>query len=246
MAVLRAAAIWTGAILLTVIFGLPAIVAAFLSSHGDGFAAFAKGWARSILTIAGIPVETLHRSRADGRSCVVAANHESFVDILVLFSALPMTVRFMAKRSIFRVPVLGWAIAAAGFVPVDRGDRKSAGASVDAALRRLRHGRSLVIFPEETRGSGGDLLPFKRGAELLATRAGLPLLPVGIAGTGKRLARRGWLVTPGRVVLAIGEPIAPAGEKGELTARLREAVSGLRDEARAALSGPGEQPPHER
>ncbi|HEY7370421.1 MAG TPA: lysophospholipid acyltransferase family protein [Thermoanaerobaculia bacterium] len=237
MRALRTAWIWTMAGLLTVVFGLPSIVAAFLTPHGDGFAAFARGWARSVLWVAGMPVEARHRSRVvKGRSYVVAPNHESFVDILVLFSALPTTVRFMAKRSIFRVPVLGWAIAAAGFVPVDRGDRKSAGTSVDIALRRLRDGRSLVLFPEETRGSGGDLLPFKRGAELLALRAGLPLLPVGIAGTAARLPRGSLRVTPGPVAIAIGEEIAAEGEKGSTTSRLREEISRLREEARGMLA----------
>ncbi|HEY7862203.1 MAG TPA: lysophospholipid acyltransferase family protein, partial [Thermoanaerobaculia bacterium] len=160
-------------------------------------------------------------------------------------TALPMPVRFLAKRSVFRVPILGWSIAAAGFIPVDRGDRRRAAASVDAALRRLRGGRSLVIFPEETRGSGGELLAFKRGAELLATRAGLPLLPVGIAGTGERLARGALHVTPGRVAIAIGEEMPAAGEKGATTAQLRDAVTRLREEARAALAREAEEAPRE-
>ena len=237
MRAIRTVWLWAMAGLLTVVFGLPAIVASFLPPGGDSFAIFARAWARSILTVARISVLPLHLDRvAKAQSFVVAANHESFVDILVLMATLPFPVRFLAKRSIFRVPILGWAIAAAGFIPVDRGDPKRAGASVDAALRGLRGGRSLVLFPEETRGSGGELLAFKRGAELLAARAGLPLLPVGLAGTRARLARGGLHVTPGRVAFAVGELFSPSGEKGSTTGRLRDAISALRSEAQASLT----------
>src|SRR6185295_3118699 len=174
--------------------------------RGDWFLWFARGWARTILGFSGIRVSVLHAERLRSpKGCVVVANHESYADILVLLARLPLPVRFLAKRSVFRVPVLGWSIAAAGFVPVDRGDRSRGAATFEAALARLEGGRSLVIFPEETRTRTGELLPFKKGAALLALRSGLPLLPVGIAGTRRVLPRESLLPTAGTVVLAIGE-----------------------------------------
>jgi len=231
-------------VLLTVVFGLPSIVAAFVPPRGDWFLRFARGWARSILFVAGISVRVLHRERLDERrSFVVVSNHESFCDILVLLAALRVQVRFLAKRSIFRVPVLGWSIAAAGFVPVDRGERGRSVTTVDAAFRRLRGGRSLVIFPEETRTATGELLPFKQGAALLALRSGLPLLPLGIAGTFRILPRESFDIRSGPVVLSVGEPIEVAGKSAsrarrrqELTERARERIAALREEARAALA----------
>ena len=170
---------------------------------------------------------------------MVAANHESFCDILVLLATLPMQVRFLAKRSVFRVPVLGWSIAAAGFVPVDRGDRSRGAATVEAGLRKLAGGRSLVIFPEETRTRDGELLPFKRGAAHLALKSGLPILPAGVAGTFRILPRDSWEIRPGPVVVSIGEPIEVAGrdvrERDAVTEEIRKAVLVLRDEARGAL-----------
>src|SRR5438552_14378914 len=104
----RSAAVWTGIILAPVLFGLPAIVAAFIPPRGDWFLRFARGWARTILFFSGVPVRVLHEDRLlGGRGFVVVANHESYADILVLLSNLPLTVRFLAKRSIFRIPVLG-------------------------------------------------------------------------------------------------------------------------------------------
>ena len=101
-------------LVLTLLFGVPAIFAALVPPRGDWFLRFARGWARSILAVAGISVRVLHREKAGrGKSVIVVANHESFCDILVLLATLPMQVRFLAKRSVFRVPVLGWSIAAA-------------------------------------------------------------------------------------------------------------------------------------
>jgi len=236
MRFLRSGAVWLAIVVSTVLFGLPAIPAAFLPPRGDWFLLFARGWARTILAFSSISVGLLHEERLEqGRSFVIAANHESFADILVLLAKLPLQVRFLAKRSVFRLPILGWSIRAAGFIPVDRGDRARSLATVEAALARLERGRSLIVFPEETRTRGGDLLPFKKGAALLALRSGLPILPVGIAGTRRILPRGNWQMSPGQVFLSVGEPIEVAGrsvkERGEVTERVRKTVAQLRQEA---------------
>lgn len=237
---LRSAAVWVGIVLATIGFGLPAILAAFVPPRGEWFLRFARGWARTILFFSGVRVAVLHEERLEGGGAfVVAANHESYSDILVLLASLPLSVRFLAKRSIFRVPVLGWSIRAAGFVPVDRGNRARSVATVEAALRLLEAGRSVVVFPEETRTRTGELLPFKSGAALLALRSGFPLLPVGIAGTRHVLPRGTLQMSPGRVGLSIGTPLEVAGhsarERNEVTRQLRQAIAELRDEAAASL-----------
>jgi 1-acyl-sn-glycerol-3-phosphate acyltransferase len=233
--------LWPAIALSTVLFGLPAIAAAFVPPRGDWFLRFARGWARTILFMAGISVRVLHpeKLRREG-GFVIVANHESFCDILVLLAVLPMQVRFLAKRSIFRVPVLGWSIAAAGFIPVDRGERARTTAAVEAALRRLEHGRSVVLFPEETRSSTGELLPFKKGAALLALRSRLPVLPVGLGGTLRILPRGSLRIERGAVAVAVGDPIAAEAqtprERATLTRTVRETVERLRQEARSALA----------
>jgi 1-acyl-sn-glycerol-3-phosphate acyltransferase len=243
---LRAAAVWAAIGLLTIGFGVPAIFAAFLPPRGDWFLRFARGWARCVLSVSGVEVVVLRPERLPrSGGFIVAANHESFADIAVLLAVLPLRVRFLAKRSIFRVPVLGWSIAAAGFIPVDRGDRSGSAATVDAALRRLRRGLSLVIFPEETRTRSGELSPFKQGAALLALRAGLPILPVGIAGTRRVLPRGALHMTPGHVAVVPGEPIAAEGaapsERRKLTEKLKESIEGLRREANEAIEESGDR-----
>jgi 1-acyl-sn-glycerol-3-phosphate acyltransferase len=239
MRMLRAVLVWLGISLATLLFGIPAILAAFVPPRGDWFLRFARGWARTILAFSGVSVRVLRPERLRGPAPVVlVANHESLADILVLLAHVPLQVRFLAKRSVFSIPVLGWSIRAAGFVPVDRGDRTRSASTLEAALARLESGRSVVIFPEETRTRTGEMLPFKKGAAVLALRSGRPLLPVAISGTRQVLSRESLLPSPGRVVLAVGEPIESAGletkDRAPLTAAVRAAVSSLRDEASAA------------
>ncbi|HEY6147660.1 MAG TPA: lysophospholipid acyltransferase family protein [Thermoanaerobaculia bacterium] len=238
MRTVRAAFLWTGIGLATLLFGLPALLAAYVPPRGDWFLRFARGWARTILFLSGVPLRVEGRERLaslENASAVIVANHESLADILVLLASLPMQVRFLAKRRIFSVPVLGWSIRAAGFIPVDRGDRSRGAATFDAAMARLQGGRSVIVFPEETRTRTGELLPFKKGAALLALRSGLPLLPVGIAGTRRVLPRDTLLPTAGPAAIVIGEPIQvagrPATDRGKLTEEARAAVAELRERA---------------
>ncbi|MEO8349302.1 MAG: lysophospholipid acyltransferase family protein, partial [Acidobacteriota bacterium] len=226
----------------TALFGIPATFAALVPPRGDWFLRFARGWARTLLALAGVKVLLKDGGRLPrDRSFVVVANHESFCDVLVLLAHLPMQVRFLAKRSVFRVPILGWSIAAAGFIPVDRDAGSRSGAAVEAALRRLEGGRSVVVFPEETRTQSGELLPFKKGAAHLALRSGFPILPCGLAGTLRVLPRGTWLITPGPVFLTIGDPIETGGrsprDRGALTEEVRAKVLSLREEARSFLAG---------
>jgi 1-acyl-sn-glycerol-3-phosphate acyltransferase len=244
---LRSLGVWIVISAATIFFGLPAIPLAVVPPRGEWFLKLARAWARLILAVSGVRVRVLHGERmATGMSFVVAANHASFYDILVLLAVLPMSVRFLAKRNLFRLPFLGWSMAAAGFIPVDREARSRSFATVDAALARLQGGRSLVVFPEETRTRTGDLLPFKSGAALLALKSGLPLLPLGIAGTLRIQRRGGFTITPSRVVLAVGEPISVESrspkDRAALTDELRLHVAALRAEAAADIESPSEGP----
>jgi 1-acyl-sn-glycerol-3-phosphate acyltransferase len=231
---------WTVIAFSTILCGLPAIPMGFVPPRGSWSMRFGRAWARMILRGTGVRVRVLHPDRFAAQGAVIAANHESFYDILVLFHIVPMHIGFLAKRNLFRIPILGWSMHAAGFVPVDRGEHRRGTATIDTALKRLGRGASLIVFPEETRTRTGELLPFKAGAALLAIRSGLPLQPIGIAGTFEVLRRGGFTVTPSDVVVAVGEPISVEGrtirDRGALTDRLRERVSALREEARAALA----------
>ncbi len=239
MRLLRSLWAWMIIVFATIVFAILSIPLSQLPNGGKWFQKCSKGWSALILGAAGVRVRVLHadRMRRDGLY-VVASNHESFYDIPVLFASLTMPVRFLAKRALFRLPFLGWSMAAAGFVPVDRADRSHGKEVLDTALSRLRDQRSLVVFPEQTRTKTGELSPFKSGAAVFAIKAEMPLLPVAIAGTFEVLRRDSFWIRPGRVTVAVGEPLPVEGksarDRASLTAALRGAIEALRDEARAA------------
>jgi len=236
---LRSLLAWTVLVLATIVFAILAIPLSRLPRGGKWFQKCSKGWSALLLGSAGVRIRVLHgdRMRRDGLY-VIASNHESFYDIPVLFATLPMPVRFLAKRNLFRLPFLGWSMAAAGFVPVDRQDHAHGREVLEVALRRLQGGRSLVVFPEQTRTRTGEMSPFKSGAAVFAIKSGLPILPVAIAGTFRVHRRGAFEVRPGPVALAVGEPLDITGkttkDRADVTRTLRDAIERLRDEARDA------------
>ncbi|MGH2661861.1 MAG: 1-acyl-sn-glycerol-3-phosphate acyltransferase [Actinomycetota bacterium] len=164
---------------------------------------------------------------------VLAANHDSLLDIPLLVWASPRPVRFMAKQELFDGAISSWVFRATGAFPVRR-----AGPDVMAvrtALEVLRRGRVLGMYPEGTRSP--DLLPFRGGAAWLALRSGAPLVPVGIRGTFEAMPRGSSKPRRGRVRIAFGEPIEVRQERDprarlsrarEITEALRSAVDRLR------------------
>lgn len=193
----------------------------------------ARCWARTLLWAALLPlrIEGAQRVPRDG-PVVFMANHESWLDIPVLLVAIPMQVRFLAKKSLFSIPFLGWAIGAMGFIPVDRKNRRNAVKSFEEAAVRIRKGQSVLLFPEETRTSDGSLLPFQRGGFLIALKAGIPIVPVGLDGPRACMARDSYLIRRGRITVRFGDAVTTAGrgvtDKGDLIREVREQVLRLR------------------
>ena len=235
---LRSLGAWIVIVVATLAFGIPSIFAAFIPPRGDWFLPFARGWARTVLKATGVSWRTEGSDRTETLpGCLYFANHESLFDIFVLLAALPGRLRFLAKKSLFSIPVLGWSMAAAGFVAIDREDRRRAAESLDVAARRIRAGMRVIVFPEQTRTRTGELLPFKKGGVLLALKTGAPIVPVGIGGTFAIQQRGGFRLAPGPVAVVIGEPIAVAGrplsDRNALLEECRGAIETLRERARA-------------
>jgi 1-acyl-sn-glycerol-3-phosphate acyltransferase len=163
---------------------------------------------------------------------VFLSNHQSLFDIPLLLATLPVPARFLAKRELFAIPVFGWALRVGGFIPVERRTKKS----FRAATARVRRGGSVLLFPEETRTEDGQLLPFKRGGFLLAQKAALPVVPVGIHGTMAVRPAKTYRIRPGRVLVRYGAPLPPVGAGraesaraiGEVRARIAE-LAGITD-----------------
>ena len=216
----------------TVILGLVALVAAWVPPRGNAVALLAKIWARGLLAATGVRVRVAGVERLEpGRGYLFMPNHQSYFDVVAMLAVIPGTYRFVAKRSLFRIPIFGWSLWAGGFIPVDRHDRSRAREIWKAAGDRLSRGASVLFYPEGTRSRSGLIGPFQRGAFLVALKTGAPIVPTGVSGAHDVMPPGTLWVTPGTITLRFGEPIDPreysVREKDALVARVRSTVAEL-------------------
>ncbi len=234
---MRSVLIYAWVFAATLSLGVVTLVVSVFSRQGHMGHRVGRAWARSILAVSGVGVAVAGLERlAPGRAYVFMANHQSNFDIPVLLGHLPVQFRWLAKAELFKIPLFGRAMRAAGYISIDRADRSSALQSLSEAAGALRRGVSVMIFPEGTRSLDGALRPFKKGGFMMAIHAGAPIVPVRIRGTYGIMPKGVWLVRPRAVGVAIGEPIDAAGytpeSKEVLMERVRQAL--LSDGSRPA------------
>ncbi len=141
---------------------------------------------------------------------VFVANHSSFTDVFLVVR-LPWEMKWLAKKSIFSIPLLGWQLRAAGDVAIVRGDKQSATEAMGQMQRRLAGGVSMILFPEGTRSPDGSLGEFRDGAFRLAIEAGVDVVPLAIVGAAKSLPKRSLVFHPSTATLYVLPPVPTAG-----------------------------------
>jgi len=215
----------------TVLFGMASMLASAFDKRGRSQHAIARLWARILLAVSGarVRIEGLQKLEKGG-AYVLVANHSSYIDTPAVL-LLPLQIRFFAKRGLFRIPLLGGHLRRAGHLPVVRENPRASLKSLTEGARMVRErGVSVVLFPEGGRSPEG-LREFKEGAAYLAIKAGVPAVPIGIAGTRQVLPMGSLHVRPHAVTIRIGDPISTAGMKldarGELSQTLRREVAEL-------------------
>jgi len=162
---------------------------------------------------------------------LLASNHQSFLDPTLVGTPLRRQAYYMTRRTLFEVPVLGWLIRAVNGFPVDRGgvDR----AAVRTAVDILARGHILVVFPEGTRTPDGEIKAFRPGFAMLASQAGVPIVPAAVHGAYEVWPRQQRLPRPGHVHVAYGAPVAPPGQgrdsRREAAELVRERIVALQE-----------------
>lgn len=224
--------IWAAvvAIVVTIPAASTVLLIAFVKSNAPLIDSVIRLWARILIRAAGIElrtegVETIDRNQR----YILVSNHHSYYDIPCILVAIPQPIRFMAKVSLFKIPIFGWGLGRAGFIPIDRKNRRTAVKSFDLAVQRIRKGNTVVVFPEEGRSRERAMRPFQRGGFLLALRSELPILPIAIDGTYEVFRAGAKRITPGPVTIKVGTPIPTVG----LTVRDKDR---LLEESRAQIS----------
>jgi len=182
-------------------------------------------WAQNALKLAESRVETHGLERLDPtRSYLLMSNHQSAYDIFSLFVAFPRSLRMIAKDAMFRLPVMGGGMKAAGFVPIDRTNHERAMAALERAKEIMASGINVWIAPEGTRSEDGRLLPFKAGGFMMAMQLGCPILPVSIVGTRDILPSKAFKVRHGQTAhVTFHEPV----EASEYTPERRDELIDL-------------------
>jgi 1-acyl-sn-glycerol-3-phosphate acyltransferase len=156
---------------------------------------------------------------------ILMCNHQSTLDIFALLSSLRLSFKWIAKKELFTVPFLGWALKSGRNISLDRENPRKALKAMHDAADRIKDGINVVVFPEGTWSPDGTLLPFKKGAFSLALRTGVPIIPVGIRGTGK-LQPEGCFIPKekGQVQIKIGKPVYINKEGGSTKTLLMHEV----------------------
>ena len=172
------------------------------------------------------------------RPYVVVSNHESFADILLLCN-LPWEMKWMSKVEILRIPYLGWMMRLAGDIPVDRASRESAVKALELCRRTLKNRVPVMIFPEGTRSTTDELLPFKDGAFRLAIKTGVAILPLALVGTRDALAKHDWRFGRADAHVRVLPPVEVSGYTLKTVDDLKDKVRSMIDAARREMRSPG-------
>lgn len=209
---------WCSVVFLTVLLFFPLVTLFLVTFPLDrdrkSLHVIVSLWAKAILIVS--PVMSVHiEGRQHLRSkqaYVLVANHQSLVDILaVLYVAHPF--KFVAKKELFWIPFLGWALSVAGYIPLVRTSHSSGKEALQRSIQYLKRGTSVLFFPEGTRSRDGEIHNFKAGAFRIAAQEGLPVAPIVIDGT-RDIIKKGSLVVRSRrnVTVQIGRPRFSEGQ----------------------------------
>ena len=229
-----------GIFAVVVILAIPLFLFCFLTRWREPLLLLGKMAMALGRLILGLRLDISGRETVDRKKpTIFMANHESFLDGPLLFLAIPQYVRVILKKEIFRIPVIGWAMNFAGFVPVDRKGSHSGRLSIARATRSIieRH-YSYLIFPEGTRSLDGQMQPFRRGAFFLALNSQAPIVPITLEGSHELMPKGSSSAKKGTVRVVFHEAIPTRGCGEEDIPRLIETVrtqiqSGLSSEIRA-------------
>lgn len=228
----RTVVTWVTGVFATIVAATAALTLALVSPTSPKIESVIRWWSRMWIAASGTDLTIEGSENIDpNQSYVVVANHLSTLDIMVCFLAVPLPIRYLAKKELFRIPLLAQAMRAIGIIEVDRAARSAIHLSVNRQAKELiKHKRSLIIYPEGTRPRDGSLKPFKKGAFTMAIASGLPILPLTIHGTYEAAIPGEPWIRGGPVTVVIDPAIPTASmisaDANELRTRVYDLIAG--------------------
>jgi 1-acyl-sn-glycerol-3-phosphate acyltransferase len=218
--------------LYTVVFGLVSIPVSLFGDRERLLHSFARGWSWMIMKTIFSPVKVTGLDKIDvSRPHVYAVNHASALDIPVLYVYLPFQFRIAFKKELLAYPIVGWHLKRSGQICVDQQNPAGSIGSIRSALKSLKAGMPLVIFPEGGRTPDGEIKPFLPGAFFLAIKAKVDIVPVALIGTFDLLPMNTYHIKCQPTEMRVGEPISTEGLSGHdmqaLSDKVQKAVTVL-------------------
>jgi 1-acyl-sn-glycerol-3-phosphate acyltransferase len=209
--------------------GPPLLVYTLITRHVDPlYWAGIKG-VMFFVRLVGVRVRVVGKERIPPGTCLFVANHTSSADAPAVVGAIPRRIAILLKESLFKWPIVGQAFHLAHFIPVNRSERDSAIISLEKAIEALRAGQSFLIYPEGTRSPDGRLQNFKKGAVVMAIKAGVPIVPVACSGAHRVMEKRSLVIHPGQILVEFLDPIEVGSysfeERDTLNARVHDALA---------------------
>lgn len=197
---------------------------------------------RAGLAMVGVRVEVSGREKLDpNQTYIFTPNHQSLIEVPLWVGYLERNIAYLGKKEVFKYPIFGHGIRLVGVVPVDRRNSPAAVESAKLATENLKRGKSYVVYPEGTRSKDGGLLPFKKGAFMMAIDAHVPIVPITISGATRIMPKGEIKIFPSTVHVTIHDPLNTDGYSkeniAELIAKTREKIFSALDESEAEMSG---------
>src|SRR5260221_737917 len=218
--------------------GPPLLVYTLISRNPDPLYWAGINGVMFFVRTAGVRVRVAGIERIPPGVCLFVANHTSSADAPAVVGAIPRRIAILLKESLFKWPIVGQAFLSAHFIPVNRSARDAAIASVEKATDALKAGQSFLIYPEGTRSPDGRLQEFKKGAVVMAIKAGVPIVPMACSGAHRVMEKRSLVIHPGEIVVEFLEPIDSSGYSLDQRDILNEKIW----EAMAAALPPDQRP----
>ena len=218
--------------LYTVVMGAGSLLAGLFDSTGRVMHWFSRAWSWLIVTTIRSPVKVTGLHKIDtSKPHIYAANHGSALDIPVLYVHLPFQFRIAFKKELLSYPVIGWQLKRSGQICIDQQNPSHSISSIRAALKGIKKGLPLVIFPEGGRTRDGEIKPFLQGAFFLAIKAQVDVVPIALVGTFELLPMNTYHIKSRPLEMRVGTAIATAGltmkDLPALSARVQKALEDL-------------------
>ena len=190
--------------ILSIVLGSLSVILRVFDTSGNQSHRVASLWSRLICQWNGIRVKiTGTENILTNQPQIFIANHQGYYDIFALAGYLNVQLRWVSKAILFRIPFMGWAMSASRYISVERNDRKQSYQAFLKTLEAINMGSSIVVFPEGTRSEDGSIGDFKKGSQLLAQRAAIPMVPITIIGTRSIIRKGSMIIHPGPIQIII-------------------------------------------